>query len=126
MPHDDSLRLHEHERLPPLLQHPHYGQPEDAIAVVDIRPLDAALVDGELMTERDVLERELRTVFDRELPQAHEQREIRHPGIILAVPGRASRSTLRCAKARRIGCWRARMEGFRDPHPLHDVLQLRG
>ncbi len=41
------------------------------IAVVDVRPLDAALVDRELVTEGDVLKRELRAVFDCELQQVH-------------------------------------------------------
>ena len=72
VPFDDRLWLHEHERLPPLLQHPHHGEPEDAVAVVDVWALDAALVDGDLMTERDVLEDELRSVFDYELQQVHE------------------------------------------------------
>ena len=63
--------------LPPLSQHTHHGQPEDAIAVVDERPLNAAFTDGELVTERDVFERELRAVFDCELQQVHSIRTVR-------------------------------------------------
>ncbi len=55
--------------------------------------------------------RELGSVLDHELEQVYEQREIRHPGIILAVSGRACQPKVRREKARRIGCWRARI-GF--------------
>ncbi len=70
------------------------------------------------MAEGNVLQRELGSVLDHELEQVLEQREIRHPGIILAVSGGASLSTLRCSIARRVGCWRARI-GFSGPTPLH-------
>jgi hypothetical protein len=39
----------------------------DAIAILDVRPLDAAFVDGELMAEGDVLEGELRALLDCEV-----------------------------------------------------------
>ena len=72
MPTDHGVRLNEDERAPPLLQHPHHREPEDAVAVLDVRPPHAALVDGELVTERDVLKGELRAILDCELEQRDE------------------------------------------------------
>ena len=50
VPANHGVRLNEDERAPPLFQHPHRREPEDAVAVLDVRPLDAALVHGELVS----------------------------------------------------------------------------
>ena len=71
------------QRIAPVLEHAHHGNPEDAITVRDGRSLDAAPVHRELVTECDVLQHELRAVFRCELEQADDFGGVRHRPIIV-------------------------------------------
>jgi hypothetical protein len=73
VPADHRLGLHEHEVLLPVLDEAVDHDPEEAVAVVEPRPLHAALEDVELLAEEDVLEGEACAVR-RE--RAHERQQV--------------------------------------------------
>ena len=58
-------------------------QPEDPITVFDVGPIHAPLVHGELMTERDVLEDELRSVLCGKAEQVDDQGDVGHARMII-------------------------------------------
>jgi hypothetical protein len=62
VPPDHRLRLHDDEVLLPVVQELARHRPERAVRVLDPRPFDAALVNGQLLPQRHVLEREARAV----------------------------------------------------------------
>ncbi len=47
----------------------HHAQPEDAVAVLDLRPLDCVLVHGESLPEGEVLQVDLRVILKDNLEQ---------------------------------------------------------
>ena len=73
VPADDRLRLHDGERVGPVL--PDLGQehPKESIAVLQPRPLDGALEDDNLLPEREILKGQL-PVGSQNGDQGSEQR----------------------------------------------------
>ena len=57
-------------------------QPEEAVAVLDVGARHAALVNGELVTERDAFQDELRSILRGELEQPDQEGDVGHPPII--------------------------------------------
>ena len=62
------------------------GFREGQVAIFDDRPLDAALVNGQLTSQSDILQSQLRAILDCELEQvdkkaeiSDKKAEIRHP-----------------------------------------------
>ena len=66
MPTYDGVRRYGVQRITPLGEHALHQDPEHAVAVLDLRPGNAALEDRELMAKRNVLEHEPLAVFDEQ------------------------------------------------------------
>ena len=66
MPADDRVGLHEVHGIAPVGEHPLHQDPEHAVAVVDLRPLDGPFQYGELVTQGDVLKGEALAVLEEE------------------------------------------------------------
>jgi hypothetical protein len=66
LPTEDGIRRHDDQRLPP--PGPDLGQagPEQAVSRAELRSADGFPVDGELLAERQVLDRELAVAADNE------------------------------------------------------------
>ena len=66
MPADDRVRLHEDQRVLPVLERASHQDPEHPIAVVDLRSRHRSLQHGELMSQCEVLGDESLAVGDKQ------------------------------------------------------------
>ena len=83
LPAQHGRRSDDDEGLPPGGPHPGQPDPQEAIAPVKSRPVHRPLVDGELLEQGEVLERELAaaTAQEREEPEHVEQEGDHRPGL---------------------------------------------
>ncbi len=81
-PGDDGLWLNWYQRVAPRGEYAPYENPEDAIAVLDLRTFHAALLDNDLLAQSGVLKGEASAVCNEGLDQSEKVGEPGHLAIL--------------------------------------------
>ena len=77
MPADDGVRLDEDQRVPPVLEGSAQQDPQEPIAVRNLRSLARSLEDTELMPKRQVLREKAFAIDERESQHEENNRPAR-------------------------------------------------
>ncbi len=69
MPLDHGLGFHDQQRVPPAVEEPPHQDPEDPIAVVDLRALHGALEYRDLLAKSEILDGQARSISDQRVDE---------------------------------------------------------
>ncbi len=82
---DHGLGLLDHQRVAPSVEHAPHEDPEDPVAVFDLRALHPALEHDDLLTQGDVLKSEPRSISDQCVDKGEKVGEPGHLAIVTRI-----------------------------------------